>query len=58
MTRPSATEHDHFWEMLRIANSRGFAAQAVLCDGWYASLENLKPIRDMGWLWQIRLKHN
>lgn len=52
------TKNDHFWEMMLIAKGRGFAPKYVLFDGWYASLENLKQIRDLGWLWLTRLKHN
>ncbi len=30
----------------------------MLFDGWYASLENLKAIRGLGWRWLTRLKAN
>jgi hypothetical protein len=30
----------------------------VLFDSWYASLRNLKSIRDYGWHWLTRLKSN
>jgi hypothetical protein len=52
------TKNDHFWEMMLIAKGRGFAPKYVLFDGWYASLENLKQVRGLGWLWVTRLKHN
>ena len=52
------TKNDHFWEMMLIAKARGFAPEYVLFDGWYASLENLKQVRGLGWLWLTRLKHN
>ncbi len=52
------TKNDHFWEMMLIAKGRGFAPKYVLFDGWYASLENLKQVRGLGWLWLTRLKHN
>src|SRR5512135_3256018 len=52
------TKNDHFWEMLLMARARGFAPAYVLFDGWYASLENLKQVRDFGWLWLTRLKGN
>ena len=52
------TKNDHFWEMMLIAKGRGFAPKYVLFDGWYASLANLKQVRDFGWLWSTRLKHN
>ncbi len=50
------TKHDHFWEMLLMAKARGFAPKYVLFDSWYASLENLKQVRDHGWLWLTRLR--
>lgn len=52
------TKHDHFWEMLLMAKGRGFSPKCVLFDGWYASLENLKQVRDHGWRWLTRLKGN
>ncbi len=52
------TKNDHFWEMMLMARGRGFAPDSVLFDGWYASLENLKQIRDHGWHWVTRLKAN
>jgi hypothetical protein len=52
------TKHDHFWEMLLMARGRGFSPKYVLFDGWYASLENLKQVRDHGWRWLTRLKGN
>ena len=52
------TKNDHFWEMMLMARGRGFEPQYVLFDGWYASLENLKQIRDHRWQWITRLKGN
>ena len=52
------TKNDHFWEMMLMARGRGFSPKYVLFDCWYASLENLKQIRDNGWLWLTRLKGN
>ena len=52
------TKKDHFWEMMLMAKGRGFAPDFVLFDGGYASLENLKLIRDHGWRWLTRLKAN
>ena len=52
------TKNDHFWEMMVMAKGRGFSPEYVLFDGWYASLENLKQIRDHGWRWLTRLKAN
>jgi putative transposase len=52
------TKNDHFWEMMLMAKGRGFSPKYVLFDSWYASLENLKQIRDFGWHWLTRLKGN
>ena len=41
-----------------MAKGRGFRPKYVLFDGWYASLENLKQVRDYGWHWLTRLKGN
>ena len=50
------TKHDHFWEMLLMAEGRGFAPKYVLFDTWYASLENFKQVRGFGWHWLTRLR--
>lgn len=52
------TKNDHFQQMLQQAKKRGFAPECVLMDSWYAGLENLKRIRDLGWLFLTRLKGN
>jgi DDE superfamily endonuclease len=52
------TKNDHFWEMMLMAKGRGFSPECVCFDGWYASLENLKQVRDFGWKWLTRLKGN
>jgi len=44
--------------MLLMAKGRGFSPKYVLFDGWYASLGNLKQVRDHGWQWLTRLKGN
>src|SRR5260370_6833564 len=44
--------------MLAAADERGFRPKIVGFDGWYASLENLKPIRTYQWHWFTRLKGN
>jgi putative transposase len=50
------TKHDHFWELLLMAKARSFSPKYVLFDAWYARLENLKQVRDLGWLWLTRLR--
>ena len=52
------TKNDHFGDLLRIAQNRGFTPECVLFDGWYSSLANLKLLRTMGWPWLTRLKAN
>ena len=52
------TKNDHFADMLAAAHARGFRPQAVLFDGWYASVENLKKVRDFGWVFVTRFKGN
>jgi len=53
-----ATKNDHFRAMLATARERGFAPKCVVFDSWYSSLDNLKLIREYGWLWLTRLKGN
>ena len=52
------SKHDHFRELLLMAEARGFAPKCVLFDGWYARLEDLKQVRGHGWRWLTRLKGN
>ncbi|MEJ7637135.1 MAG: hypothetical protein WKF75_03875 [Singulisphaera sp.] len=42
------TKHDHFADAPD-GQGREFAPKYVLFGGWYASLENLKQVRDHGW---------
>jgi len=53
-----ATKNDHFRSMLTTAKNRGFSPKCVVFDGWYSALENLKLIREYGWIWLTRLKRN
>ena len=52
------TKNDHFADLLAAAHARGFRPRAVLFDGWYASVENLKAVRDLGWTFVTRFKGN
>lgn len=52
------TKNDHFGDMIRAAHARGFRPRCVVFDGWNSSLENLKLIRNCGWVWLTRLKSN
>jgi hypothetical protein len=54
----AATKNDHFRDMVDVAHARGFKPSRVLFDGWYASLDNLKHLRSLGWGWLTRLKAN
>lgn len=52
------TKNQHFRDMLATALERGFTPACVLFDCWYASLENLKKIRKLKWMWLTQLKKN
>jgi hypothetical protein len=52
------SKNDHFQDMLKTAEERGFQPEYVLFDSWYAGLENLKAISRSGWLFLTRLKCN
>src|SRR3954451_16416354 len=52
------TKNDHFRAMLRAAKERGFSPRAVLFDSWYSGTENLKLIRECGWVFLTQLKVN
>jgi hypothetical protein len=56
--RDGKTKNDHFAEMLLSAFERGFNPDLVCFDSWYASAENLKLIRSLGWHFLTRLKEN
>jgi hypothetical protein len=52
------TKNDHFRDMLKLAQARGLNPDAVVMDAWYSSMDNLKAIRSMGWIWVMGLKKN
>ena len=56
--RDGITKNEHFLAMLLTARQRGFQPACVLFDSWYASVDNLRLIRDCGWRWLTRLKAN
>ncbi len=56
--RDGKTKNDHFAEMLLEAFERGFNPELVCFDSWYASIENLKLVRSLGWHFLTRLKAN
>lgn len=52
------TKNTHLCDMLSLAKSRGLNPTAVVMDAWYASLKNLKAIRDHSWVWVTTLRKN
>jgi putative transposase len=52
------TKNEHFLAMLLTARQRGFVPECVVFDSWYASVDNLRLLRDCGWRWLTRLKAN
>ena len=52
------TKNEHFAAMLLTAKQRDFAPERVLFDAWYASVDNLRLVRDCGWRWLTQLKGN
>lgn len=52
------TKNEHFLAMLLTAHERGFTPECVVFDSWYASIDNLRLIRECGWRWLTRLKAN
>lgn len=52
------TKNEHFQAMVATAQARGFQPTVVLFDSWYASLPNLKTLRECGWHWLTQLKSN
>jgi putative transposase len=52
------SKNDHFRTLLAVAHTRGFRPRCVLFDSWYASLGNLKQVRDFGWIFLARLMSN
>lgn len=52
------SKNDHFQHMVAQAHERGFEPEVVAFDSWYASLPNLKLIRDYDWHWLTQIKSN
>ncbi len=57
-TGDALTKNDHFRALLETAHGRGFMPECVVFDSGYSRLENLKRVRDFGWVWLTRLKAN
>jgi DDE superfamily endonuclease len=56
--RDGQTKNDHCRDLLAAAAGRGFRPRCVLFDTWYAGLDNLKRVRDLGWVFLAPLKAN
>jgi hypothetical protein len=56
--RDGKTKNDHFSDMLIKAHERGFHPKLICFDSWYASIDNLKLVRSLGWHFLTRLKAN
>ncbi len=52
------TKNDHFQDMLKRAEGRGFSPLYVLIDSWYSSISNLKIVREFCWNFICSLKSN
>ena len=52
------SKNDHFAQMIRQAKQRSFEPELVAFDSWYASLKNVKLVRQCGWHWLTQLKRN
>jgi hypothetical protein len=52
------SKNDHFQHMVTQAHERGFEPEVVAFDSWYASVPNLKLLRDYEWHWLTQLKSN
>ena len=51
-------KNDYFREMSGAAHERGFRPSHILLDSWYSSLENLKLVRECGWVWLTQFRCN
>ena len=52
------TKNDHFRDLIRVAQARGFAPACVVFDAWYSGKENLKAVRDGGWTFLTQVRGN
>jgi len=52
------SKNDHFQHMIEAAHQRGFEPDLVAFDSWYASLPNLKLLRELKMDWLTQLKSN
>jgi len=52
------TKNNHFCDMLSLSKQGGINPDAVVMDAWYSGLDNLKHIRNLGWIWVTALIKN
>lgn len=52
------TKNEHVQEMATKAKERHMDVEAIVMDAWYSSLNNLKHMRDLGWVWVAGLRKN
>ncbi len=52
------TKNEHLAAMVLTAKQREFAPECVLFDSWYASVDNLRLVRDCGWRWLTQFRSN
>jgi len=52
------SKNDHFRQMVKQADERGFEPELVAFDSWYSGLDNLKLLRGLEWHWLTQLKSN
>jgi hypothetical protein len=55
---PKRTKNDDFRELIRVARARGFRPACVAFDAWYSGKENLKAVRDGGWVFLTQVRCN
>jgi hypothetical protein len=52
------TKNDHFQNMIKQAQARGFEPELVAFDSWDSGLPNLKLLQSLKWDWLTQLKSN
>jgi hypothetical protein len=55
---PRRTKNDDFRDLIRVAHGRGFRPECVAFDAWYSGKENLKAVRDCGWVFLTQVRSN
>jgi hypothetical protein len=55
---PKRTKNDDFRALIRLARERGFRPACVAFDAWSSGKENLKAVRDCGWVFLTQVRYN